>query len=159
MRREEMRAPGKNACFVFDGRGEMQNVFFRVGTWQRWFAVTALMRMKPSLRKVSSRSRNGCRAGVCGRVTTDNDGAGGFRRRLPCVFAREKRSGGERRGFSFFVEESGRVCVLLLGPPGCGKTTVLRDAQSGLRGEGSAYRLATNEKNYSRRAKRRQGLT
>ncbi len=46
---------------------------------------------------------DGCRAGVCGRVTRDNEGAGGCRRRLPCVFAwRETIRGASDSGLSVF---------------------------------------------------------
>ena len=79
MRRlEEMRFyAGQNACFVFDGRGETQNVFFSQRDVDE--LVTALCghsryAYETQLAQGYIPLGNGCRAGVCGRVTTGESG-------------------------------------------------------------------------------------
>ena len=79
MRRlEEMRFyAGQNACFVFDGRGETQNVFFSRRDVDE--LVTALCghsryAYETQLAQGYIPLGNGCRAGVCGRVTTGESG-------------------------------------------------------------------------------------
>ena len=75
MRRlEEMRFyAGQNACFVFDGRGETQNVFFSQRDVDE--LVTALCgysryAYETQLAQGYIPLGNGCRAGVCGCCKT-----------------------------------------------------------------------------------------
>ena len=73
---------------------------------------------------------HGHRAGVCGRMTQMEDGAWRMNE-ISSVCLRIARNVEDAsipvRPLLF--DEAGRVCrVLLLGEPGCGKTTVLRDA-------------------------------
>lgn len=133
MRRlEEMRFyAGQNACFVFDGRGETQNVFFSQRDVDE--LVTALCghsryAYETQLAQGYIPLGNGCRAGVCGRVTTGESG----RLSSPtsvCIRVARDVPGASGGVLPYIMGEGGRVCrALLLGPPGCGKTTVLRDA-------------------------------
>lgn len=107
MRRlEEMRFyAGQNACFVFDGRGETQNVFFSQRDVDE--LVTALCShsryaYETQLAQGYIPLGNGCRAGSVRRV---NDGESGraFRRRpLMCIRVARDSSGGERRRFAVY---------------------------------------------------------
>ena len=70
----------------------------------------------------------GCRAGLCGEAVTENGEVVGFRNlsAINLRIAREQR--GAARELLEVVLQKGRVLpTLLVAPPGCGKTTMLRD--------------------------------
>ena len=140
-RLEEMRFyAGQNACFIFDGRSETQHAFFsRQDVDELVTALCGYSRYayETQLAQGFIPLEGGCRAGVCGRVTRDNDGAARLSSPTSvCIRMAREISGASEAVFPFLMEE-GRVCrVLLLGPPGCGKTTVLRDAAKRLAGDG-----------------------
>lgn len=95
------------------------------------------MRMKPSLRRGSSPLEGGCRAGVCGRVTRDNDGAARLSSPTSvCIRMAREISGASEAVFPFLMEERRVWPRIAVGPPGGGKTTVLRDAAKRLAGDG-----------------------
>lgn len=80
----------------------------------------------------------GHRAGVCGRMILQQDGL----RRMTdtssvCIRICRRIPGASRQIQPYLLNEAGQAQrVLLLGPPGCGKTTVLRDASLWLAGRG-----------------------
>ena len=140
-RLEEMRFyAGQNACFIFDGRSETQHAFFsRQDVDELVTALCGYSRYayETQLAQGFIPLEGGCRAGVCGRVTRDNDGAARLSSPTSvCIRMAREISGASEAVVPFLMEER-RVCrVLLLGPPGCGKTTVLRDAAKRLAGDG-----------------------
>ena len=70
----------------------------------------------------------GCRAGLCGEAVLENGEVVGFRKlsAINLRIAREQR--GAAKELLDVVLEKGRVLpTLLVAPPGCGKTTMLRD--------------------------------
>lgn len=140
-RLEEMRFyAGQNACFIFDGRSETQHAFFsRQDVDELVTALCGYSRYayETQLAQGFIPLEGGCHAGVCGRVTRDNDGAARLSSPTSvCIRMAREISGASEAVFPFLMEER-RVCrVLLLGPPGCGKTTVLRDAAKRLAGDG-----------------------
>ena len=145
-RLEEMRFyAGQNACFVFDGQSEAQDVVFLPQDVDE--LVTALCgysryAYETQLAQGYIPLENGCRAGVCGRVTRDEHG----NRRLSsptsvCIRIARDVPGASESVLPHVAEENGRIRrALLFGPPGCGKTTVLRDAAKRLAGMG--FRVA-----------------
>lgn len=133
-RLEEMRFyAGQNACFVFDGRGETQNALFSAQEVDE--LVTALCgysryAYETRLAQGFIPLEGGHRAGVCGRVTRDKDGTARLSSPTSvCIRVARAIRGASEAVLPYVTEADGRIGrVLLLGPPGCGKTTVLRDA-------------------------------
>lgn len=131
---EELRFyAGRNACLVLDGRSEAQNVLFSQRDVDE--LVTALCgysryAYETQLSQGYIPLGNGCRAGVCGRVTRDENGNGRLSSPTSvCIRIARDVPGASDGVLPYIVDADGRVRrTLLLGLPGCGKTTVLRDA-------------------------------
>ena len=145
-RLEEMRFyAGQNACFVVDGRGETQNVLFSARDVDD--LVTALCgysryAYETQLAQGFIPLEGGHRAGICGRVTQDRDGTPHLSSPTSvCIRVARAIQGASSEVLPYMVDADGRVRrTLLLGPPGCGKTTVLRDAAEKLAEQG--FRVA-----------------
>ena len=141
-RLEEMRFyAGQNACFVFGGRSETQNELFSEKDVDE--LVTALCgysryAYEHQLAQGFIPIAGGHRAGVCGRVTRDQNGAAHLSAVTSvCIRIARAVPGAGDEVLPHVAEADGRVHrVLLLGPPGCGKTTVLRDAAGKLAEQG-----------------------
>lgn len=163
-RLEEMRFyAGQNACFISDGRSETQQAFFsRQDVDELVTALCGYSRYayETQLAQGFIPLEGGCRAGICGRVTRDNDGAARLSSPTSvCIRMAREISGASEAVFPFLMEE-GRVCrVLLLARRMAAKRRFCATRQSGLRVTASVYRFATNGKNYSRKMRLRQGLT
>lgn len=164
-RLEEMRFyAGQNACFIFDGRSETQHAFFsRQDVDELVTALCGYSRYayETQLAQGFIPLEGGCRAGICGRVTRDNDGRSAAVVADFCVYPhgeRDQRS--ERSGLSFSDGRKTRLPRI-----GCwarrdaAKRRFCATRQSSLRVTASVYRFATNGKNYSRKMRLRQGLT
>ena len=73
-------------------------------------------------------AKNGNRIGVCGKAVCDKNGIRTIRiiSSLNIRFAHEIKDCGKKA--SEYIFEKGRLChTLIVSPPGCGKTTILRD--------------------------------
>ena len=73
-------------------------------------------------------AKNGNRIGVCGKAVCDKNGIRTIRNisSLNIRFAHEIKGCGKKA--SEYIFEKGRLChTLIVSPPGCGKTTILRD--------------------------------
>ncbi|MBQ7242456.1 MAG: stage III sporulation protein AA [Firmicutes bacterium] len=73
-------------------------------------------------------AKNGNRIGVCGKAVCDKNGIRTIRNisSLNIRFAHEIKDCGKKA--SEYIFEKGRLChTLIVSPPGCGKTTILRD--------------------------------
>lgn len=73
---------------------------------------------------------SGCRAGVCGRMTKEADGTWRMAQMNSiCLRIARRIPGAARAICPHMTDHYGRPrSMLIIGPPGCGKTTVLRDA-------------------------------
>ena len=122
-RLEEMRFyAGQNACFIFDGRSETQPAFFsRQDVDELVTALCGYSRYayETQLAQGFIPLEGGCRAGVCGRVTRDNDGAARLSSPTSvCIrMAREIRRR-ERSGLSFSDGRKTRLPRIAAGPAG-----------------------------------------
>ena len=162
MRRlEEMRFyAGQNACFVFDGRGETQNVFFSQRDVDE--LVTALCghsryAYETQLAQGYIPLGKGCLAGVCGRVTTGESG----RLSSPtsvCIRVARDVPGASSGVLPYIVDEGGRVCrALLLGRRDAARRRCCATRRKSWRLWGFAWRSATSGRSFSRRARRKKG--
>lgn len=141
-RLEEMRFyAGQRACFVFDGQGETQNAVFSQRDVDE--LVTALCgysryAYEAQLARGYIPLEGGCRAGVCGRLTRDQTGTARLSSPTSvCIRIARDVPGAGDGVWPYLLDTGGRVRrVLLLGAPGCGKTTVLRDAAKKLAASG-----------------------
>lgn len=71
---------------------------------------------------------DGHRAGVCGRMTRQEDGLRMTEISSVCIRLARYIEGAGKGVYDHLVSEDGRAqSILLLGIPGCGKTTVLKD--------------------------------
>lgn len=164
-RLEEMRFyAGQNACFIFDGRSETQHAFFsRQDVDELVTALCGYSRYayETQLAQGFIPLEGGCRAGVCGRVTRDNDGAARLSSPTSvCIRMAREISGASEAVFPFLMEERRGLPRIAAGPAGMRQDDgFCATRQSGLRVTASVYRFATNGKNYSRKMRLRQGLT
>lgn len=73
---------------------------------------------------------SGCRAGICGRMTREEDGTLRMTQVTSiCLRIGRKAACAARAVYAHLTNREGIPrSMLILGPPGCGKTTVLRDA-------------------------------
>lgn len=83
--------------------------------------------------------RGGHRMGLCGRVITQGQSVRALREISSlCIRVAAQWNGAADRMLPFLLEESGRVCsALIVGLPGLGKTTLLRDACRSLSVQGT----------------------
>ena len=90
----------------------------------------------------------GHRAGVCGRMVRQEDGSWRMAEVTSvCVRIRHDCPGASRPIRAHLQDSQGRVRrVLLLGPPGCGKTTMLRDAALVLSDERGVHVAVVDER-------------
>ena len=107
-RLEEMRFyAGQNACFIFDGRSETQHAFFsRQDVDELVTALCGYSRYayETQLAQGFIPLEGGCRAGVCGRVTRDNDGAARLSSPTSvCIRMAREISGASEAVFPFMI--------------------------------------------------------
>ena len=90
----------------------------------------------------------GHRAGVCGRMARGPDGAWRLGRATSvCIRICRSVPGASEAIRPYLLDGGGAARrVLLLGPPGCGKTTVLRDAALYLSGERGLHVAVADER-------------
>lgn len=90
----------------------------------------------------------GHRAGVCGRMVRQEDGSWRMAEVTSvCVRIRHDCPGASLPIRAHLQDDAGRVRrVLLLGPPGCGKTTMLRDAALVLSDERGVHVAVVDER-------------
>lgn len=96
----------------------------------------ALYRFERQLAEGYIPLENGCRAGICGRMTREADGVWRMTQ-VSSICLRISRCvpGAAKSIYPYLVSDQRRVgSILLFGSPGCGKTTVLRDAAQYLAG-------------------------
>lgn len=122
-RLEEMRFyAGQNACFIFDGRSETQHAFFsRQDVDELVTALCGYSRYayETQLAQGFIPLEGGCRAGVCGRVTRDNDGAARLSSPTSvCIRMAREISGASEAVFPFLMEERRGLPRIAAGPAG-----------------------------------------
>lgn len=90
----------------------------------------------------------GHRAGVCGRMTREADGMWRMAKVYSVCLRISRRVPRAAEGiYACLTDENGMPrSVLLLGPPGCGKTTLLRDSAEYLAGEAGLRVSAADER-------------
>jgi len=90
----------------------------------------------------------GHRAGICGRMTQEADGTWRMARVHSICLRICRRVPGAAAALYPWLTDKNRLprSVLLLGPPGCGKTTLLRDAAEYLADEAGLHVAAADER-------------
>lgn len=128
---EEIRVyAGGHVQLVIGGRTQMLPVRVKLDDLLLSLSAHALYSCEAQLAEGYIPLPGGHRAGVCGRMKRQQDGSWRMADVLSvCIRICRYVPGASREIRSFLLDEAGIPCrVLLLGAPGCGKTTVLRDA-------------------------------
>ena len=127
-----MRA-GRKVEFVFPWGWEAADAALSASEMQEQLAALtgyAMYRLERQMAHGYIPLEAGCRAGICGRMTREEDGTWRMTQ-VSSICLRISRSvpGAAKAVYGHLIGAGGAPrSVLILGPPGCGKTTVLRDA-------------------------------